>query len=271
MDSYKMAARWQVLITAILCGFSLFAGESLADKLTIITTTSPIPSNPSTVMLEKTQASLSNLCGAEECKRIIVFDGVDPKKAEIAKFYPEYKENVEKLVSTHQVFKNTELVFCNDHLHLTGAIKTAMEKVTMPFVFIHQHDFAIRRKVDTLGILRSMEENPRLKHIRLPKISNVETQFEHHIDDVIEGPCYVPLLRTFSWSDNDHFSSVAYYRTEIFPRVTRRWPMEWVIHAIEKASTLEDPRNHEQFGTYSYGERGDGRYIIHLDGKRWKK
>ena len=48
----------------------------LDDKLTIITTTSPIPSNPSTEILEKSMKSIYNIRALRNCLKIIVFDGV---------------------------------------------------------------------------------------------------------------------------------------------------------------------------------------------------
>lgn len=246
--------------------------ESLKDKLTVITTTSPIRSHPDTEMLEICQKSLFDMPGIQECPKIIVFDGIHKRMMFLKDSYEEYKTNVQNLTETDPYFRNTQLVFCKEHVHLTGAIKEAMKHVKTPFVFLHQHDFKIRRKVDTFGIIRSMEENPGLKHVMLPRrFISSSWGFNYYVDENIEGPCYVPLTRTFGWSDNDHFSPKSYYEEFIFPKVTKPWPMEWVLNPLEKKLTMEDPKNHDLFGTYIYGKIGDGRYIVHLDGKRWKK
>ncbi len=243
---------------------------SLADKITIITNTSVMPSNPSTKLLETTQKSLSVIPGFSECHRIIVFDGLHIKQKCFEQQYEQYKKNVIELTKTHPDFANTSLVFCKEHKHLALALKEGMKLVKTPFVFVHQHDFEIRKPVDSFGIVRSMEENPNLKHIRLHRKWNIVAGLDYHIDEEIDGPCYVPLCRTFGWSDNDHFTRKSYYDDFIFPKITKNWPMEWFINPLEKTLTMEDPNNHHFFGTYLYGKRGDGKYLHHLNGKRWQ-
>ena len=250
------------------CAFS--NGESLKDKVTIITNTSVMRSNPSTKLLEVTQKSLSIIPGFSECHRIIVFDGVHRRQRAFKDNYEQYKQNVIELTKTHPDFANTTLVFCKEHKHLALALKEGMDLVTTPFVFVHQHDFQIKKPVDSFGIIRSMEANPNLKHIRLHRRWNIVAGLDYRVDEEIEGPHYVPLCRTFGWSDNDHFTRKSYYDEFIFPKITKKWPMEWLINPLEKTLTQEDSKNHRIFGTYLYGKKGDGKYLLHLDGKRWK-
>ena len=262
----------QNFIFIFLAGISVvFCNEqSLADRITIITNTSVMPANPSTKLLEITQKSLSVIPGFADCHRIIVFDGLHKKQKRFEEQYEQYKKNVIELTKTHPDFVNTTLVFCTEHKHLALALKEGMKLVKTPYVFVHQHDLEIRKPVDSFGIVRSMDENPNLKHIRLHRLWNVVGGFDYHIDEVIEGPCYVPLCRTFGWSDNDHFTRKSYYDEFIFPKIINKCPMERFINPLEKALTEQNPDNHRFFGTYLYGKRGDGKYLHHLNGKRWK-
>ena len=263
------------MLLVFCCAIGLLHAQgSVADKLTLITSTSPIPSNPSTSMLERTQASLNTVPGFKDCHKIIVFDGVPHWKKAAIPAYEQYKKNVIKLTKTHLDFQNTRLVFCKNHKHLTNALREGMALIKTPFVFVHQHDFEIVRPIDVEGIIRSMESNPNLKHIRLSRKRNIHTPWDGPIDEVIDGPHFVPLCRTWGWSDNDHFTRLDYYRNFVFPRIgNRKVPMEFVLHRSERKSTWKNKANHKRFGTYLYGAKGpkNGRYIRHLNGKKWNK
>ena len=257
-----------LLFLALSC--SLFSSDSLANKLTLITSTSAIPSNPSTQMLEITQKSLNRIPEFKDCPRIIVFDGVPGHLVKRKEPYEIYKKNVIELTKTDPDFANTKLIFCQEHKHLALALKEAMEHVTTPFVFVHQHDFKIIKPIDVVGLIRSMEENPNLKHVRLNRRHVMSTKWDGRVDNVVEGPSYVPLTRTWGWSDNDHFSPKKYYDDFIFPKIKRKRPMEKVIHPMQRRAERKNRENHKIFGTYIYGELGNKPIIAHLDGKRWR-
>lgn len=259
-----------VLWLSLVFAFQLFGIVELADKLTIITTTSPIPSNPDPTILVRSLDSFMTVPGFKDCPKIIVFDGVPKYNLHLSNDYEQYKKNVQKLTETHPSFQNTQLVFCKEHRHLALSLKEAMKHVKTPYVFVHQHDFKLIKPIDAVGIIRSMEENPLLKHIRLPRHQVKQTCWDFVVDENIEGPCYVPLCRTYGWSDNDHFTLKSYYDDFIFPKIKNKRPMEVVINPIMRKITKQNPALHHQFGTYLYGKYGDGRCIIHLDGKRYK-
>ena len=242
----------------------------LNNLLTIITTTSPIPSNPNTEMLEITQKSLFLIPALRGCRKIIVFDGVPKDLDHLKEAYEAYKENVIRLTKEDPYFSNTELIFCRNHLHLAFAIGEALRIVTTPFIFIHQHDFQLIKDFDAFGLIRSMELNPNLKHIVLNRMLNFPLpHWNYVVDENIEGESLVPLCRTFGWSDNDHFSTVEYYTDFVLPQIRWKGAMEWFLHPAEVRETKENPENHLKYGTYFYGPLGDGRYLWHLDGRRY--
>jgi hypothetical protein len=51
--------------------------ESLHDVLSVIVTTSPVPHNPSTEMIERTFESFKYAEGVNDCPKIIVCDGAN--------------------------------------------------------------------------------------------------------------------------------------------------------------------------------------------------
>ena len=226
-------------------------------------------------MLEISQGSLYSIPELAECPKIIVFDGMPPKSRRKATSeymqrqaaYEQYKRNVVDLTHSHPNFQDAELVFCNEHLHLTLAIKEALKHVKTPFVFIHQHDFQLIKSFDVVNLLRTLEDSSNIKHVRLNRLSNRSNRYDriHPCDEL----SYVPLLKTYSWSDNDHFSPVSYYQDFVFKHVQKKIPMEHILHRMMRQMVREDPKSHALFGTYIYGRDFEGPYIVHLDGKNW--
>src|SRR5271170_8133954 len=119
----------KILICVMLLSFSF---TSLVDKLTLITTTSPIPSSPLTEMLEMTQSSLFLVPELRQCKKIIVFDGVHYNQRYRALAYELYIQNVEKLTQENPDFFNTILVINKEHKHLANSLREAIRLVDTP-------------------------------------------------------------------------------------------------------------------------------------------
>lgn len=272
------------------CSIKPYSGgpkeDSLKDRLTIITTTHPIPSNPTIEMIKRTQRSLFRVPGFRGCKKIIVFDGIrdnlgylerrlDP--AELggrdlhyfaSEKYEQFKANMLELTENNSYFENTTLIFCDEHLNLAGAIGQALSYVDTPFVFIHQHDIELVKDVDALNVVRTMENNSNVKCVRLNQLWNEQNIWDSLLDTHIEGQCFVPLLRTNLWSDQEHFCSVEYYTDFILPKMPERNCMEWVLMEEEKREVEKDISNHKIYGTYVYGKLGERPYLNNLDGSR---
>src|SRR4051812_37553585 len=67
--------------------------ETVAKLITVITSTSPVPSIPSTRHLYPAQASLFQIPAFALCKKIIVFDGIRPgQEAKYGYAYGRYKD-----------------------------------------------------------------------------------------------------------------------------------------------------------------------------------
>jgi len=275
------------------CKVQHYSGKAeenmLTEHVTIITTTHPIPSNPSVEMLRRTQENLFTIPAFRGCRKIIVFDGLPEDLSYLEKHlapseleernirdlasekYEQYKENVLKLTREDPYFSNTTLVFSDEHLHLAFAIEKALEEVETPFVYIHQHDLELTKDIDAVNIIRSMECNPNIKYVRINLLSNTpENGWDTLLDDYVEGGSLAPLLRTNLWSDNEHFCSVEYYTDFILPKMPREYPMpmECLLMREEKEAIQEDVSNHLIYGTYVYGKLGDSPYLFHVDGSR---
>lgn len=248
--------------------------ELVSKLVTVITTANPIPSIPDTHILYQSQASLFRIPALAQCKKIIVFDGVQPGYEARKADYEEYKQNIIQLTQKDPLFSNTNLVFCPTWVHLSGAIAEAIKYVKTPFVFIHQHDFVLQKSFDFNACIATMMANPEIKHLRLNRgLTNTTfREWDGEIDQVIQGVSFVPLCRTFGWSDNDHLARVDYYTQFVLPKC-HCCAVEHVLHpALKNAIAEKGKEAHALFGTYLYGMPSDGGYFHHLDGREaWGK
>lgn len=248
----------------------LYNDASVADLITVITTTNPIPSIPEVHHIYHSQKSLLLIPALSLCKKIIVFDGLQPSYKHRKADYDEYKRRMGDLVETDPGFANTQLVFCEEWAHLAGAIRKAMEYVTTPYVFIHQHDFVLIKDFDLNGLIATMEANENVQHVRLglPYTNRHWLNWNPiALDEVVLGPSFVPLCRHFVWSDNDHVTRTEYYKDFVLP-LCGHGPMENYLDTLLKNSLYKIGTScHGAFGTYVYGGMNDGGYFSHSDGR----
>lgn len=238
----------------------LYDDKAVAELITVITSTNPIPSIPSTKYIREAQESLLRIPALARCKKIIVFDGIPPGFESRKDDYEEYKRRVE------QEFPNTELVFCKEWLHLAGALDEAVKHVTTPYIFMHQHDIVLIKDFDLNGLIATMEANDGIQHVLLSTGTN---NYGTSADAYVEGTTFVPLSRHFTWSDMTHVTRASYYREFVLPLCRhRRGFMEWTLNgALEQARKEIGTAGHLPFGTYLYGNLQDGYYTRHTDGR----
>ncbi len=246
----------------------VYDNKTIAGLITVITTTNPIPSMPNTRLLCAAQTSLNRSPILALCKKIIVFDGVQPGYAHRAEDYELYKKCVAQLTQNLPAFANTELVFCSSWQYIGGAVREAMKRVTTPFVFLHQHDLILTKDVDFAGIIATMIGNPRVKYVGLMDHSENTAFSNDRVDDVIEGFHCVPLCRTFGYSDRCHVARTEFYREFVLPQCGN-FSMEEAMNPIfgKAKHTLGMEEAHRIFGTYLYGNLTDGGYHKHVDGR----
>jgi hypothetical protein len=253
----------------------IYDAGTVSELITVITSTSPVQSIPTTEHLYPSQASLYRIPAFALCKKIIVFDGVRENQGALRSLYEKYKENVAELTKTDPYFSNTELVFCSEWRHLTGAIHEAMKRVTTPFVYIHQHDLQITQDFDLNALIASMVANSKIKCVMLGGDDNgAEGEFNPYfgwIDQNIQGEHFVPLFRCYGWSDQAQITTVDYYLNTVFPQCRANkgnFMEQTMLHRLRyDVAKLGKEVAHPIYSCYLYGGSHDGPYIMHTDAR----
>ncbi len=241
----------------------VYDDDSVAEMITVITTTSPIPSIPSTKFLYEAQKSLFRIPALAKCKKIIVFDA--PRN--LTFFYPQYKKNVQFLVNHDPYFSNTKLIFCPKWVHLCGTIKEAIQHVDTPFVFIHQHDLLLIRDFDLNGIVATIAANPSVKYVAVTNANN--NDWYAPVEEGVEGVSFVPLCKVSGWSDQCHVTTVDYYTNFVLPQCDHTF-MENVLQPALKKAVKERGFSDgwPPYGACVYGDLDDPAYIFHANGRK---
>ncbi|CAK9089740.1 unnamed protein product [Durusdinium trenchii] len=204
---------------------------SCSPRLSVVITTSPVPSHPSTMMIEAVIASFQRVKGLAECPLIIVCDGFKVVKKttwkagkvteEKAANYEEFKCNLKKLQDAGQLPAGSKLIILQGHNGQAMAVKAALQEVDTPLVCIHQHDleftvdFCLEKVLDVLE-----DEATPVKYVGLPLLVNLHYEaiaFQHHGVKVkveeYQGLSFMPII---FWYDSTHITSVKHYMSLVF-------------------------------------------------------
>ena len=155
--------------------------NQLYNELTIIITTSPIKSHPSTELLDDTIGAFKLVDGLDDCDKIIMCDGynivedgkVAFKKAKVTAEtivnYTKFKDTIQKKALCN-MYKYTTINEQNARNGFAKNIKIALDLVKTPYVMIVQHDQLFARNVDIHSIINSMKLNSDINYVGM--ISN---------------------------------------------------------------------------------------------------
>ncbi|KAL0487432.1 hypothetical protein AKO1_000836 [Acrasis kona] len=272
----------------------------IADRITVVVTTSPTRSNPSIDVVKTVFDSFKKVQGVHECRKILVFDGYDIAKEnqktlfssgrisleeEVA--YNQYKQNVMELIANDDSFKNTEALMLTERMGYSWALKAAMKFVNTPYVFSCQHDYAFTAQdIPTLDILNLMDQHKDLiNYVGFMSGSNVTylQQIEstviklnkQNIPFTLKFPDdKVPLVKLNFWFDKNHIGRVDYYRRIVVSDgrcIVRRGDFveDRLGQLIRKRVAVGGDEAHSIFGTYWYHPMPATPALRHLDGRRY--
>lgn len=183
---------------------------SLKDKITVLVPTSPIPSHPSTEIIEETISTIRH--HLPDCEILIMIDGIREQQLDRKDDYEKYKQKLLWLCNNQ--WTNVLPVVFDEHNHQASMTKKTLDLVRTPLLLFVEHDTPIvtdyEIEWDGLAdvILQGEANFIRLHHeaLVLP---------EHEplmIDSAASKICGVPLRKTIQWSQRPHLASAAFYR-----------------------------------------------------------
>lgn len=211
------------------------AARTVDDDITVVIPTSPVPSHPSTAVLEETVGTIrGHLPGA---RIVLAFDGVRAEQEDRRADYEEYTSRALRLC---RAWGNVLPVVADEHLHQAGATAVALERVTTPLVLFVEHDTPLTPDCDiewdeiAAAVLAGDVNLVRLHH-------EARVLDEHRHMMVGPGPVEmhgVRLWPTAQFSARPHLASTAYYREMLarwFPAGSRTMIEDRMHGVVETA------------------------------------
>ena len=259
------------------------------NLLTLVITTSPVPSNPDTSVLRLIMSRWRLVPDLPRCAKLIQFDGANPRlPADRLRAYDGFKREVRELVRTDADFARTALSMSDELLFASHNLAAAVHAVNTTYMLVSQHDYVLTRPFDARNLLRTMAAVPTVRHVRLNVRANVARGFDSHVVNFTGPSVRVPLSKTCGWSDVPHVTTRRYYLDVAIPnnrgdhdhgkhkfmeesnhyKMMRNfapggcWALKQAVAKGEKDPPWPD--DFDRFGTYLYGWAGErGTYMEH--------
>lgn len=260
--------------------------------MSVVITTSPVPSHPSTMMLTAVLNSFSRVRTLQECSIVIVCDGFNLCKKitwkagriteEAAANYESYLENLEAMLNDSRLPDGTKLVFLDGRNGQAMGVLAGLMHVSTPHVLVHQHDLEFMFDFNLSSVLDVLDDPDNdVKYAGLPLLTNLSYEaiaWQHHgvrVNPVQHhGVSMVPIV---FWYDSTHIASTQHYRDLVFgPSQTYELGnfVEETFGVRQRSHIMEAGLEvHSMYGTYHLiSEASDGTrrpLICHLNGVRF--
>lgn len=151
---------------------------SASELVTLVVTTSPIPSHPSLVLLRTLLNSFrKHLVDFEHYNLLLVCDGFsrsDGKDQLCSKeAYQQFLDSVQELCASGELgnCQILELKSCHGY---GLALSAALAEVVTEFVFVVQHDWLLVKDVDLGPVVNAMDLDATIKYVGLQSLTTLD-------------------------------------------------------------------------------------------------
>lgn len=242
--------------------------DQLADLITVLVPTSPIPSHPSTAIIEETLDSLE-VAGLSGCETIVMADGVRPEQEHRRDDYEEFLRAL--LWDANHGRRNVLPLLFDAHHHQAAMTRVALAHVRTPLVAFVEHDTPLVGEIPWRAMASAiLSGSAEVDVIRLHHEAQVLAEHEYLMVDprpfVVDG---VPLRRTSQWSQRPQLASATWYRSMLDEHFApdARTMIEDRIYGPVATPWVERRQWGRICKLWLYSPDGDLKRSTHLDGR----
>jgi oligoribonuclease (3'-5' exoribonuclease) len=249
--------------------------NSMNNQLTVLIPTSPIPSHPSTAILDET---IENIRKVTDAQIIVMFDGVHSSLKHREAAYNEYKENVKKQSVNYGSFRILDF---DKHSHQAIMTRIALGHISTPLIMFCEHDTSPIGEIPMIDLCRVVKNSGNINYVRfnifesVPKehdylmIGDTEVVLSGKDEDDISGEDERRFLfkRTIQYSQRPHIAKTDWYRrilTKYF-KPEFKGMIEDVMHSVVQVEYND--KGEDSFGLAIYTPEGNQLRSYHSDGR----
>lgn len=233
------------------------------NQLTILIPTSPIPTHPSTWILDNTISKLRKFTDAQI---IIMADGVHASLKHREPDYRSYISNVHRKIND---YGDCRIVIYNDHSHQAIMTWDVLNEIKTPLVMFVEHDTYIDDHHGTIPfqeICDIVNESETFNYIRFNIFHEILDEHKYLMIGDREFISGIPVQKTVQWSQRPHIAKTQWYRDILrtYFKPQDKTMIEDVMHSIViEAHKLEG----KDFGLGIYTPEGNQLRSYHSDGR----
>lgn len=239
--------------------------DTMTDKLTVLIPTSPIPSHPSTsildVTIEKTRV-FTNDC------IIIMADGIHPLLKHREDDYLKYLERVEEKIMSGE-YGQCALIQFPEHTHQAMMTKSVLSSIVQtPLIFFVEHDTFIDGDIPFSVITDIVLTSNQINCIRFNIFDAIPLEHKYlMIGDSFITAENIPFVRTIQWSQRPHIAKTNWY-TKILAEHFKEGEKTMIEDRMHSVVIEAYKRNgRDIFGLAIYTPEGNQTRSYHSDGR----
>lgn len=212
------------------------------DLITILIPTSPIPSHPSTAILDET---ISNIRRYTDAKIVIMCDGVHEKMKHRKEAYLHYLEAI------RNKYENTAVMVFGGHQHQAFMTREILKYVTTEIIMFCEHDCSPIGDIPFNEICAMVKDSEEINCIRFNIFDQIPAEHMYLMlgQETHDG---IPLQRTIQWSQRPHIAKKAWYQDILHAHFGKndKVMIEDVMHGVVQSEY--DRMKRDTFGLAIY-------------------
>lgn len=232
------------------------------NDITVLMPVSPIPSHPSTEVIDEVIKSIRDRLPHSEI--IIMFDGLSSTTMQYKTQYEQFKQKM--LLKINLDLENVVPLIFDKHEHQSGMTRVALNMVTTSTILFVEQDTPLHNDIPFKDLIEPIKSGY-CNTIRFHFEASIPPEHEHlMLDKTPINILGVPFLRTRQWSQRPHLSSTHYYK-KICKRYWDYKPR--FIEHIMYGLIAEGGNNFDEHRLHIYAPEGTLVRSKHLDGRRY--
>jgi hypothetical protein len=241
----------------------------VSDLITVVLTTSPIPSHPGTGILDTTVESVRAQPELEHVELVVAADGIPPGLEHRQADYERFLHRLVWNAARGRLGPCLPLL-APGWRHQALTLAAALQEVQTPLVLVMEHDTPLVGEFDWDGLGKAVLSG-RANLIRFHHESMVLEEHRYlMVDHEPEQVCGVHLLRTAQWSQRPHLASAEWYRELLgayFSPASRTMVEDCLHGVLANAWDQEGEAGWDRFRLWMYAPGHDMKRSTHLDGR----